>query len=162
MKKIIILMFVLLLPTASAQQGKVTVDVAGFITHAPMKATVDAIKEVTSRYDNVEVIWHDETTPEGESFLKVRGLAGHIPLAVFIDGELTYEVNGTPVTFRDFEGYKWKKEELDYVLKAKTEGKITSIPTSPQNNQNPPYLLAGGLIVLSITLLILIIRKQKS
>ena len=159
---LIIFLCLTLVINVSASQEKVTVEVAGFITHSPMKPTVDAIKEVTTRYNEVEVVWYDETTPDGEAFLQMRGLAGHIPLVVFIDGELTYDVNGTPITFRDFEGYGWKKGDLEYVLHAKVNNNISAIPNNNQENQNPPYILAGGLILFSLILLLIIIRKRNS
>jgi hypothetical protein len=94
---------------------KVNIDVAGMINHGPMQPTVEAIKEVTSKYgDNVTVNWIDTTTDEGQKYLQDHGLTAH--LNILINGIYKYKLDGKEVTFQWFEGQYWTKEDLDAVI----------------------------------------------
>jgi hypothetical protein len=94
---------------------KVNIDVAGYINHGPMQPTIEAIKEVTSKYgDKVTVNWIDSTTDEGQKYFKDHGLSAH--LNVLINGDYKYKLDGKEVTFQWFEGQYWSKGDLDAVI----------------------------------------------
>ena len=93
----------------------VNVVVAGYINHGPLQPTVQAIKDVLSKYDDeVSVTWIDLATPEGQSYFQEHGLTAH--MNVIINGTSTYQVNGKTVVFEWFEGQQWTREQLDAVL----------------------------------------------
>jgi hypothetical protein len=96
-------------------QNTVSVVIAGYINHGPMQPTVNAIKEVLSRYgDKVQVQWIDLGTNQGQNYFKEHGLSAH--LNVIINGKYEYNVNGKGVAFQWFEGSQWTKQDLDTVL----------------------------------------------
>ena len=96
---ILVLCMFLLVSIVSASQN-VDVVVVGMISHGPMQPTVNAIKEVTSKYPDVNVKWYDLQTSDGESYAQEHGLTAH--LNVLINGKYQYDVNGKTVTFRYF------------------------------------------------------------
>jgi len=93
----------------------VSVVVAGYINHGPLQPTVQAIKDVLSKYDDkVSVTWIDLATTEGQTYFQEHGLTAH--MNVIINGSSTYQVDGKTVVFEWFEGQQWTREELDAVL----------------------------------------------
>jgi hypothetical protein len=99
----------------AASTDKVNIDVAGMINHGPMQPTVEAIKEVTSKFgDKVTVNWIDTTTEDGQKYLQDHGLSAH--LNILINGNYRFNLDGKDVTFQWFEGQYWTKEDLDAVI----------------------------------------------
>jgi len=101
----------------AASDAKVDVVVAGVQgpAHAPMQPTINAIKEVLSKYGNrISVTWIDMETPEGQAYYSAHGLSAH--MNILINGKSTYRVNGKDVTFQWFEGQQWTKADLDAVI----------------------------------------------
>ena len=93
----------------------VDVVVAGFINHGPLQPTVQAIKDVLTKYgDKVKVTWVDSSTQQGQDYFKAHGLTAH--MNVIINGTSRYQVNGKTVDFLWFEGQQWTKKDLDTVL----------------------------------------------
>jgi hypothetical protein len=89
--------------------------VAGYINHGPLQPTVQAIKDVLSKYgDRVKVTWIDLSTQQGQDYYTVHGLTAH--MNVIINGTSRYQVNGKTVDFLWFEGQQWTKKDLDTVL----------------------------------------------
>jgi hypothetical protein len=111
----ILCLFFLVYGSDAASTDKVDIDVAGYINHGPMQPTIEAIKEVTSKYgDKVTVTWIDTTNDEGQKYLQDHGLTAH--LNVLINGNYKYNLDGKEVTFQWFEGQYWSKEDLDAVI----------------------------------------------
>lgn len=103
--------------TISPGSGAKVVDVvvAGYYNHGPLQPTVQAIKQVTSKYgDKVAITWIDLSTKEGEDYFKEHGLSAH--MNIIINGKYEYNVNGKDVIFQWFEGQQWTKTDLDTVL----------------------------------------------
>jgi len=99
----------------AASTDKVNIDVAGMINHGPMQPTIEAIKEVTSKFgDKVTVNWIDTTTEDGQKYLQDHGLSAH--LNILINGNYRFNLDGKEVTFQWFEGQYWTKEDLDAVI----------------------------------------------
>jgi hypothetical protein len=59
-------------------------------------------KLFTGYGDRIAVYRHDFYSEEGERFKAEKGIKGHAPLVLWIDGKSILEVNGTPVQFRGF------------------------------------------------------------
>ena len=99
----------------NTSQNTVSVVIAGYINHGPMQPTVNAIKEVLSKYsDKVQVQWVDLATDQGHTYFEEHELSAH--LNVIINGTYEYKVNGKYVEFQWFEGRQWTKQDLDAVL----------------------------------------------
>lgn len=164
MKKVILaILFVglFLIPFISASEI-VKIDVAGYISHGPMQPTIDAIKEVTSKYgDKVNVSWYDMNTADGSKFMTDNHLSAH--LNILIDGKYTYLVNNKQVTFQWFEGQQWTKADLDSVISDTLNGKSNSLPNS-QTTPKPNYFLYAviGIIVVLIAVFLILAFKKKA
>jgi hypothetical protein len=103
------------LAPATVTTNAVAVVVAGYITHGPLQPTVQAIKDVLSKYgDRVTVTWVDLNTQQGADYFKAHGLTAH--MNVIINGKSSYQVNGKTVDFVWFEGQGWTRQDLDTVL----------------------------------------------
>ncbi len=102
---------------ASAAVTSKTVDVvvAGYINHGPLQPTVQAIKDVLSKYgDEVKVTWIDLSTQQGQDYYKEHNLTAH--MNVIINGTSKYQVNGKSIEFTWFEGQGWTRQDLDTVI----------------------------------------------
>jgi hypothetical protein len=100
---------------ASTSGDKVNIDVAGYINHGPLQPTVNAIKDVISKYeDRLNVKWIDLETEDGQKYFQDHGLSAH--LNILINGSYKYMLDGKEVDFLWFEGQSWTKEKLDAVI----------------------------------------------
>jgi hypothetical protein len=113
--------------SASSAPGAITVEIV-FLDHPPVRDVLTQVDPVLAAYgDKVSVTRYDFDTPEGAAFAKKKGLSGHIPLAIFVNGSQTFDVNGRKVTFENFpqgagtgvvpEG-AWTVADLDSVLQS--------------------------------------------
>lgn len=99
------------------EQKKVIVEAVGFFSHFPMKATRDAIMETCAKFgEQVELTLYDEDSPEGESFMKKKGLSGHLPMRLYINGENTFALSGRTVSFKDFVNREWNADDLSNAI----------------------------------------------
>ena len=74
-----------------------------YLNHPPVHPIIQQIDQILSGYgDKVRETKYDFDTPEGEAFAKKKNLTGHIPLAIFIDGSETFNLNGRKVKFESF------------------------------------------------------------
>jgi hypothetical protein len=116
--------------TPSPATGSVTVDIV-FLNHPPVREVLTQVDAVLAAYgDKVSVARYDFDTPEGATFAQQKGLSGHIPLVIFVNGSQSFDVNGHQVTFESFpqgEGTgvvpdgAWTIADLDSVLKTVVE-----------------------------------------
>ena len=114
---------------APTSGDSVDVDVAGFINHGPMQPTVEAIKEMISKYDDkLNVKWIDLATEEGQKYFQDHSLSAH--LNVLINGNYKFKLDGKEVAFQWFEGQNWTKEELDAVINDTISNNGKAIPLS--------------------------------
>ena len=114
----------------AASDAKVDVVVAGVqgAAHAPMQPTINAIKEVLSKYGNrISVTWIDMESAEGKAYYSAHGLSAH--MNILINGKSTYRVNGKDVTFQWFEGQQWTKADLDAVISSLLGSGSSATPT---------------------------------
>ncbi len=74
-----------------------------YLNHPPVRPIIQQIDQILAGYgEKVRVSKYDFDTPEGEAFAKKKNLTGHIPLAIFIDGSETFDLNGRKVKFESF------------------------------------------------------------
>jgi len=151
----------LLVSTVSATSD-VNVVVLGMINHGPMQQTVNAIKEVTSKYPEVNVRWLNLESAEGEKYAQEHGLAAH--MNILIDKKYQYSVNGKEVIFQWFEGQQWTKEDLDAVISSKLNNSpdvsATDDPKSG-NGMNVLIVWAGIFAVIGMSTWFLIKKFRK-
>ena len=135
---VIFLLLVLVLTACSAElvdgpvqsEGPVQVEIIS-LDHSPIRPAVQEVKDVAAEYgDKVAVQSYNFDTPEGAAFAEERGLAGHTPIAIFVNGKMEYEVDGRTVRFFSFpqgggtgmvaEGV-WTMDDLRAVLDQETK-----------------------------------------
>ncbi len=96
-----------------------------YMNHGPLEDSIDGIKKVFSKYkDKVSVSWYDFDTKEGEAFMAQKGVKQHIPLAIWMDNQVKFKVDGKDIVFAGFptgsgpaffQG-KWTLADLQKVL----------------------------------------------
>jgi hypothetical protein len=68
-----------------------------------MRPTLRNLEDLFNGYgDKIAVFGYDFESEEGEKFKAQRGIRGHIPLVIWIDGKSTVQLDGAPVTFSGF------------------------------------------------------------
>ena len=99
----IVLFFTMVLAACGGQaDGPVLVEIIS-LDHSPIRATVQEAIDVAAEYgDKVTVQSYDFDSPEGTAFAEANGLSEHTPIAIFVNGEMEFEVDGRPVTFYSF------------------------------------------------------------
>ncbi len=128
----------------AASDAKVDVVVAGVqgAAHQPMQPTINAIKEVLSKYGNrISVTWIDMDSAQGKAYYSAHGLSAH--MNILINGKYTYRVNGKDVTFQWFEGQQWTKADLDAVISSllgsgSSATQATATPTPSKSTKATP------------------------
>ena len=133
MRKLAIFLFLTVVLTACGggqAQGPVRVEIIS-LDHAPIRPAVQEAMDVAAEYgDKMTVKSYKFDTPEGAAFAEEHGLTEHTPIAIFVNGEIEFEVNGRTVKFYSFpqgagtgmvaEGV-WTLDDLRAVLDQETE-----------------------------------------
>lgn len=82
--------------------GPVEVEIIS-LDHAPIRSTVQEALAVATEYGGkVTVQSYDFDTPEGAAFAEAHDLTDHTPIAIFVNGEMEFEVDGRSITFYSF------------------------------------------------------------
>lgn len=96
-----------------------------FMNHGPMQPVIKSIKEILARHAlSASAAWYDFEQSSGQEFMHQKGIKGHIPLLIYVNGSPTWEVEGRKVTFGGFpSGYgpyqfrgEWSLEDLDRLV----------------------------------------------
>lgn len=112
----------------TAMPGAVEVEIIA-LNHPPMQPILAQVDGYLWQFGNrVRVTHYDFDAPEGTQFAARKGLSGHIPMVIFINGAQTHTVEGRPVTFEGFpQGQDigmgagtWTWADLNAVLKQLT------------------------------------------
>ena len=128
MKKIISSFCLLLvlnsIPSMALAAQPVRIDVL-YMNHGPLFSTLQEIKALFGKYGKmIAVSWHDIDTDDGERFMAKKGIRGHIPLVIWMDDQVKFQVGGREVVFAGFptgsgpaffQG-KWTMADLQKVL----------------------------------------------
>ena len=116
-------------PVVPAQSDTVTVDII-YLNHPPVIPVLDQVDTMLKSYgDKVKVTHYDFDTPEGAAFAQKMGITGHDPLAIFVNGSQSFNLDGRTVTFNSFpqgagtgmvpDG-AWTTDDLNAILKIVT------------------------------------------
>ncbi len=111
-------------PAGAQDSPPVKVDIL-FMNHGPMQPVIKSLKEILARHaGTTSSAWYDFERSSGQDFMNQKGIKGHIPLLIYLNGSPTWEIKGRKVTFVGFpDGYgpyqfrgKWSLEDLDRLL----------------------------------------------
>lgn len=111
--------------------SKVSVEIL-YMNHGPLQSTLNKIKFICSKYgDKIIVSWYDFETPDGEKFMKEKGITRHIPLMIWISKKPSYRINGKDMLFSGFPGGsgpasfqgKWTVDDFEKALEMGTRKK---------------------------------------
>lgn len=132
---------------ATVLAAPVKVEALGFFSHPPMVPLKNTLQQVAQEFgDQVQLVLHDETTSDGEQFMKDNNLSGHLPMVLYIDGSVAHKIDDKVIVFRDFEGQGWTRQDLEQVIKLNLAGQKTAV-ASPANALteawNPNAMAAG-------------------
>ncbi len=87
---------------AGGAGGKPTVEI-GYLNHGPViSALADSDKVLASFGDKIKVTRYDLETDQGAAFEKSKGLVGHVPIAIFINGSMEVKLGDRTVKFYSF------------------------------------------------------------
>jgi uncharacterized protein YodC (DUF2158 family) len=80
----------------------VTVEVL-YMNHGPLRPTIRDLQELFARYKGkLNARWYDEEQKEGKAFEEDKGVHGHVPLLLLINGKKEFSVAGKTVIFEGF------------------------------------------------------------
>jgi len=89
-------------PVVSDPSGTVAVDIL-YLNHPPVLPVLDQVTAMLEPFgDKVKVTRYDFDTDEGAAFAKKVGITGHDPLAIFVNGSQTFNLDSRIVTFNSF------------------------------------------------------------
>ncbi len=176
----------------AAPDQVIKVEAVGFFSHPPMWENRDTIQNVCKQFgDQVELVLHDEMSEDGQNYLRQKGLSGHLPMLLYINGSLAHKIDNRVVVFRDFVGQGWTGQDLEQVIKLNLAGQKTAVKAPPNadneawnpdavppmmrnsfTNTNPnrpagpgaiPLMLfiIGGAIILLLIIVIIMLWRRK-
>jgi len=135
MKKTLALFCLLLasiwIPATALSAKPVKIEIL-FMNHGPLQSTLQDLKMLFTEYGRkITVSWHDIDTEDGERFMAKKGIRGHIPLVVWMDEKVKFQLDGRDIIFAGFptgscpqffQG-KWTMADLQKVLDQLTDKK---------------------------------------
>jgi len=98
----ILLMTVAVLSSCSNPHSNRTIVEVFYLPHAPAEEVVNRIRAMVAKRNDVELLKYSFDDPATAALAKSYKIEGHMPVAVFIDGRDTYEVNGKKIVFINF------------------------------------------------------------
>ena len=134
MKKIVFCFIVFVLISISLMAfaaQKVSVEIL-YMNHGPLLSTLKEIDNICAQYkDKITVSRYDFDSPEGERFMRKKGISQHVPLMIWIAGKSTVSIKGKEIKFSGFptgsgpaffQG-KWTMDDLRNALNQATQKK---------------------------------------
>ena len=90
------------MPSMSFAAPPVRIDVL-YMNHGPLIPTIQEIKSIFGKYEKkVAVSWHDVDSEDGEKFMAKKRITQHIPLVIWMDDRVKFQVDGREVIFAGF------------------------------------------------------------
>jgi hypothetical protein len=88
--------------SATGAPGSPKVEIA-FLNHPPVLGALAGVDKLFASYgDKVTVTRYDLETDQGAAFAKSKQLAGHVPLAIFVNGAMEVKLKDRTVKFYSF------------------------------------------------------------
>jgi hypothetical protein len=105
MRKLTLFLFLTLVLAACGggqAKGQVQVEIIS-LDHAPIRPAMQEAIRVAAEYgDKVTVQSYKFDTPEGAAFAEAHGLMDHTPIAIFVNGEMEFDLGDRIVKFQSF------------------------------------------------------------
>ena len=87
---------------ADVPQGTILVEIV-YLNHGPVRTILTEIDALLVDYENKVVVErYDFGTPEGEVFAEERGLNDHTPIAIYVNDQMEFSLDGRTVEFYSF------------------------------------------------------------
>jgi hypothetical protein len=96
-----------------------------FMNHGPLQPTLKDLRTLFTQYGKkISVSWHDVDTDDGEAFMAKKGIRQHIPLVIWMDDKVKFQLDGKDIIFAGFptgagplffQG-KWTMADLQKIL----------------------------------------------
>jgi hypothetical protein len=103
-----------------------------YLPHRPALAVVSKIENVAAEFKNINLKKYNFDDPDTEKLIKKYDLGGHMPVAIFINGQNSFPVNGREIVLRNFPkgdpfvpmfAGEWDYEDLKAILQDISGGK---------------------------------------
>lgn len=117
-------------PASTVPPGVTTVELV-YLNHGPVRSVLTGIDKLLADYgEQVYVVRYDIGSPDGEAFAQAKGLTGHTPLAIFINGSMDFTVGDRAGKFYSFpqgqgtfiaDDGDWTLDDLKQVLEQAVE-----------------------------------------
>ncbi len=92
----------LFLHAGQVMAGNTTLIEIFFLPHRPALDVVTKVEKIAAEFDNMVIKKYNFNDPAAKTLLKKYNLTGHIPVAIFINGQNTFTVNGEKIILRNF------------------------------------------------------------
>lgn len=73
-----------------------------YLPHRPALAVVSKVEKVAADFDNIVIKKYNFEDPDTDNLLKKYNLSGHMPVAIFINGQNNFTVKGQEISLRNF------------------------------------------------------------
>jgi hypothetical protein len=73
-----------------------------YLPHGPAQAVVSEVEKVAAEFKNIAINKYSFEDPATEKLLKKYNLTDHMPVAIFINGQNSFTVNGQKISLRNF------------------------------------------------------------
>ena len=73
-----------------------------YLPHGPAQAVVSEVEKVAAEFKNIAINKYSFEDPVTEKLLKKYNLTDHMPVAIFINGQNSFTVNGQKISLRNF------------------------------------------------------------
>lgn len=103
-----------------------------FLPHRPAQEVVAEAEKVAAEFKNIVIKKHSFDDPATKKLQKKYNLTGHMPVAIFINGQNTFTVKGKKISLRNFTkgnafvpmfAGEWDYSDLRIILKKISGGK---------------------------------------
>ena len=111
----------------SENNDQVQVDIF-YLPHPPAEAIVREVEALLKEYPSITINEYDFLDPENKQKIEDRGLTEHMPVAIFIDNDNTFVIEGKTIIFSNFpigdafvptqEG-SWSYDDLEKVIESR-------------------------------------------
>jgi hypothetical protein len=96
-----------------------------YMNHGPLQDSLKQIRNVFSKYQGkLTLSWYDFESKEGEEFMAKKKITQHVPLLIWMDEKVKFQLDGKDIVFAGFptgsgpqffQG-KWTMADLERVL----------------------------------------------
>jgi hypothetical protein len=96
-----LLVITLFFQVTQVQAADTLIDIF-FLPHQPALAIVSEVEKVAAEFDSIVIKKYSFEDPATAKLLKEYNLTDHTPVAIFINGQNTFTVEGKKISLRNF------------------------------------------------------------